>query len=136
MASDINHIINNSGKFGMSQVIKLLHWMAMRVENTWVFVGDDFVDVAFDWFDKLNIFNWRISRNLFLSLMCGIDIDPNHSFYPLFKLGHFLSWKLIPASRDVNRTVIIKNKLSVFKSPSIVFEPLFFVADVLGSFNR
>lgn len=48
MTSNVNDVIDDSRQFGMAEVIKLLHGVAMRVENSGVFVGDDFVNVALD----------------------------------------------------------------------------------------
>lgn len=135
MASDINNIIDNSWKFRMSKVIQLLHWMAMWMENTRVLVCYNFIDFSFNIFDELKIFDWRISRDFFLSLWSGVNIDSDSVFDPFFKLGHFLSRKLISASWNMNASVIIQNKLCIFESPSVIFEPLLFVFNILGSFD-
>lgn len=107
MTSDINNVIDNSWKLRVAKIIQLLHWMAMWMENTRVFVCYDFIDFSFYSFNELRIFDWRISGNLFLSLWCGVNIDSNSVFDPFFKLGHFLSRKLIPATWDMNASVVI-----------------------------
>jgi hypothetical protein len=35
----------------------------------------------------------------------------------------------------VNRAIVIEDKLSVLESPSVILEPLFFISNVLGSFD-
>ena len=135
MASNINDVIDDSRQFGMAKVIKLLHGVAMRVENSWVFVGDDFINMALDWFDELWVFDRWICGNLLLSLWSGIDINANDSFDPFLELGHFLSREGVSAAWDVNRAIVIEDKLSVLESPSIILEPLFFISDVLRSLD-
>lgn len=135
MRCNVDNIIHSSWKFRVTKVIKLLHWVSMWMENTRVFICYDFIDFSFNVFDKLNIFNWRISRNLFLSLWCRINIDSDSVFDPFFKLGHFLSRKLISATRNMNTSIVIKNELGIFESPTVIFEPLFFVFYTLVSFD-
>lgn len=135
MRCNVDNIIHSSWKFWVTKVIKLLHWVSMWMENTRVFISYDFIDFSFNVFDKLNIFNWRISRNLFLSLWCRINIDSDSVFDPFFKLGHFLSRKLISATRNMNTSIVIKNELGIFESPTVIFEPLFFVFYTLVSFD-
>jgi len=119
----------------VTKIIQFLHWMSMWMEDTRIFICYDFINISFNIFNERNILNWWICWNLFLSLWSWIDIDSNGVLDPFFELGHFLSWKLISAARNMNTSVIIKNKLSIFESPSIVFEPLLFVFDTLVSFN-
>lgn len=135
MRSDVYDIVNNSWKFRMSQIIQLLHWMSMRMENSWVFTCYYFINMSFNRFNKLRVLNRWICRYLFLSLWSGVNIKTNDSLNPFFELGHFLSRKLISTTRDMNRSIIIKNKLSIFKTPSIIFKPLLFISDILWSFN-
>lgn len=135
MRCDVDNVIHSSWKFRVTKVIKLLHWMSMRMENTRIFICYNFVDFSFNVFNELNIFNWRISGNLFLSLWSWINIDSDCVFHPFFKLGHFLSRKLISATRNMNTSIVIENELCIFKSPTVIFKPLLFVFNTLVSFN-
>lgn len=135
MRCDVDNIIHSSWKFRVTKIIKLLHWVSMWMENTRIFIGYNFVDFSFNIFNKLNILYWRISGNLFLSLWCRINIDSNSVFYPFFKLGHFLSGKLISATRNMNTSIVIENELGIFESPTVIFEPLLFVFNTLVSFD-
>ena len=135
MWSNVNNIIHCSWKLRVTKVIQLLHWMTMWMENTWILVSYNLVNFSFNVFNEPNIFDWWISGNLFLSLWCWIDIDSNCIFDPFFKLGHFLSRKLISATRNMNASVIIENEFSIFKSPTVVFKPLLFIFNTLVSFN-
>lgn len=135
MRCDVDNVIHSSWKFRVTKVIKLLHWMSMRMENTRIFICYNFVDFSFNVFNELNIFNWRISGNLFLSLWSWINIDSDCVFHPFFKLGHFLSRKLISATRNMNTSIVIENELCIFKSPTVIFKPLLFVFNTLVSFD-
>lgn len=135
MRCDVDNVIHSSWKFRVTKVIKLLHWMSMRMENTRIFICYNFVDFSFNVFNELNIFNWMISGNLFLSLWSWINIDSDCVFHPFFKLGHFLSRKLISATRNMNTSIVIENELGIFKSPTVIFKPLLFVFNTLVSFN-
>lgn len=119
----------------MTQVVKLLHWMAMGMENSGVLGCYYFVDLVFYWFDELRVLDWRVCRYLFLGLWCGINVKADDGFDPFFKLGHFLPWKLISASWNVNGSIIIQNELSILESPSVILKPLLFVSDILRAFD-
>lgn len=135
MAGYVNDVIDNSRQFRVAKVIKLLHWVTMRVENSGVFAGDDFIDMALDWFDELWVFDGRISRDLLLGFWSGVNIEADDRFDPFLEFGHFLAWESISAAWDVNRSIVVEDELSVLESPSIIFEPLLFVSDVLGSLD-
>ena len=135
MGSNVNYVVYDSRQLGVTQVVQFLHWVTMRMEDSRIFASYDFVNMALDGFDELWMFNWRISRDLLLGFWGGIDIEADDSFNPLLELGHFLSWELIPASRNVNWTVIIQNEFSILESPAVILEPLLFISDVLWSLD-
>ena len=107
----------------------------MWVEITRVISCYNLIDLIFYRLNKGQILNWGISWNLSLSLGGRIDIDSYYILNPLFEFGHFLSRELVPASWDVNGSIVVQNELSILEPPSIIFEPLLFVSYIFGSFD-
>lgn len=109
--------------------------MSMWMKHSWIFTSDYFIYMPFNWFNKLRMLYRRISRDLFLSIWSCINIKSDNCLNPFFELWHFLTRKLISTPWYMNTSIIIENKLSIFKTPSIIFEPLLFISYILWSFN-
>ncbi len=118
----------------MPQIIQFLHRMSMWMEYPWIFICHNLVDFSSNWLNELRMLNWGICWDLFLSLGGGVYVDTDNILNPLFEFGHFLSWELISASWYMNTVIIIQNKLCVFKSPSVCFEPLLLVFNIFRTF--
>ena len=109
--------------------------MSMRMINSCQLSWCNLIYFWFELLYKFKALNRWINRNIFLGFNWRIDINPNNSFCPLFEFGHFLTRKLVSIARNMDSAIIINNKLSIFVSPTINFEPLFFVPDWLSTFD-
>ena len=107
----------------------------MWMEHSGIFVWNYLVDMALDWFNELEMFDLRVSGDLLLGFRSGVDIDSDDWFDPFFELGHLLSWKLVSASWDVDRSVVIQYKFCVLEPPTVILKPLLLISDVLWSFD-
>ena len=112
--------------------------MPMRMENPCRLVRVNLIYLPIYFLNKLFILNGRISLQLSECLShvrLVIHVKTKYWLSPFLEFGHFLSWELIPVSRDANLSIIPQRELSIFESPTVIFEPLFFISDGLATFD-
>jgi len=131
----INDVICSSWKFRISCPPKFFKWMTMRVKNSRHFISINLVYFVFYIFNKLNILDDWINGNIFLWFDHIIRINTNNRLNPTFKFQHPLTRKLVPWSCNLYTAIIIKWKLSILKSPTVMFKPLLLIFYWFVSFN-
>lgn len=109
--------------------------MAMWMIDSCQFTGGYLIDFAFDRLNESWVLYRRVNRDIFLGFDGWVWINADDCLCPFFKFRHFLSWKLITIACDMNRAVIIDNKLSIFISPSVDFKPLLFISNRFTAFD-
>lgn len=106
--------------------------MAVRVEDTGHFIGVYLVYLALYLFDEEEVLDWWVDRDISLGLDRVAGVDSDDRLDPILELGHLLARELVSASSDLHLPVVSEKELSVLEAPTVVFEPLLFVADRLA----
>lgn len=135
MCDYIHDIINCPWKLGITQHEELLKRVTVWVVDAWKLRSGDLFYRRLELFDKLGALDRWVDGNIFLGVHRRVRVDADGVFGPFLELGHFLPWELVPVPSDVNWAIVINDKISVLVSPSVYFEPLFFVANWLSAFN-
>lgn len=106
--------------------------MAVRVEDTGHFIGVYLVYLALYLLDEEEVLDWWVDRDISLGLDRVAGIDSDDRLNPILELGHLLARELVSAPSDLHLPVVSEEELSVLEAPTVVFEPLLFVADRLA----
>ena len=129
---DIDHIINSPRQLAESQQEEFLQRVAVRVEDARHFIGVNLVYLALYLLDEEEVFDWWVDGDFPLRLDGAARVDSDDCLHPVLELGHLLARELVSAAGDLDLPVVAQEELGVLEAPTVVFEPLLFVADRLA----
>jgi hypothetical protein len=78
----------------------------MRVEDSGILVCVYLINLALYGFNKSDIFNGRIDRNISLGLRNVTNIDSKDGLSPFFKFRHLLARKLISTASNTDYAIV------------------------------